>query len=199
MEVVEQRARILPEGLEPPESVPPEIFAAALGGFLDCRRLDMRALAGELGISRATLYRRVSGRDHLLSEVIWFLTRHAIMRALAAAGRQRGTRRVLSVVEHFMRDVHSQPALRRFLEQEPEAALRILTSKHAGVQQGIIHAVETILAEEEEGGNLSLGIERSTLAYVIVRVGESFLYADVIAENEPDVDEAVKVIGRLLG
>lgn len=199
MEVADRHAGILPEGLEPPKSVPEEIFAAALEGFLGCRRLDMRALAGEIGISRATLYRRVSGRDHLLSEVIWFLTRHAIMRALAATGRQRGSRRVLSVVEHFMRDVHGQPALRRFLEQEPEAALRILTSKHAGIQQGIIGAVETLLAQEEEAGNLALGIERSTLAYVVVRIGESFLYADVIAENEPDVDEAVKVIGRLLG
>ena len=32
-----------------------------------------------------------------------------------------------------------------------------------------------------------------------MRIGESFLYADVIAENEPDVDEAVEVISRLLG
>ena len=51
---------------------------------------------------------------------------------------------------------------------------------------------------EEARGNLRLGIDRATLAYAIVRIGESFLYADVIADNDPDVDQAVAVIGRLL-
>jgi Tetracyclin repressor-like, C-terminal domain len=51
---------------------------------------------------------------------------------------------------------------------------------------------------EEARGNLTLGIDHATLAYAIVRIGESFLYADVIADNDPDVDQAVAVIGRLL-
>ncbi len=188
----------IPGGLEPPEDVPSEIFDAALRAFLGMRRLDMRALAGELGISRATLYRRVDGRDHLLGQVVWFLTRHAMTRALNSAGRQRGSRRILSVVEHFMRDVNSQPAFRRFLDAEPEAALRILTSKHGGIQQGIIDVLEKVIEQEEEAERLELGIDRATLAYVIVRIGESFLYADVIADNEPDVGKAVAVIGKLL-
>jgi AcrR family transcriptional regulator len=189
---------LIPGGLEPPEDIPPEVFAAALEAFLGMRRLDMRALAGELGISRATLYRRVDGRDHLLGQVVWFLTRHAMTRALDSAGRQRGSRRVLSVVEHFMRDVNSQPAFRRFLDAEPEAALRILTSKHGGIQQGISDVLEKVLEQEEAAERLELGIDRATLAYVIVRIGESFLYADVIADNEPDVGQAVAVIGKLL-
>lgn len=198
MGAVVEQVDLIPGGLEPPEDIPPEIFEAALRAFLERRRLDMRALAGDLGISRATLYRRVAGRDHLLSQVIWFFTRHAMSRALAAAGRQQGARRVLTVVEHFMRDVNSQPPFRRFLDAEPEAALRILTSKHGGIQQGIVDVLETVLAHEEEAGRLELGIERATLAYVIVRIGESFLYADVIADNDPDVGQAVKVIGKLL-
>lgn len=197
--MVAEQPSLIPGGLEPPDDVPPEIFDAALRAFLEMRRLDMRALAGDLGISRATLYRRVNGRDHLLGEVVWFLTRHAMARAVAGAGRQRGARRILAVVEHFMRDVNSQPAFHRFLDAEPEAALRILTSKHGGIQQGIIGVLETLLAHEEEAGRLELMVDRGTLAYVIVRVGESFLYADVIADNPPDVDQAVKVIGRLLG
>ena len=189
---------LIPGGLEPPEDIPPDIFEAALEAYLEMRRLDMRALAGELGISRATLYRRVDGRDHLLGQVVWFLTRHAMTRALDSAGRQRGSRRILSVVEHFMRDVNSQPAFRRFLDAEPEAALRILTSKHGGIQQGIIDVLEKVIEQEEEAERLELGVDRATLAYVIVRIGESFLYADVIADNEPDVGKAVAVIGKLL-
>jgi AcrR family transcriptional regulator len=198
---VEERASshaIIAEGVAPPEDVPGEIFGAALETFLDRRRLDMRALAGELGISRATLYRRVGGRDHLLGAVIWYLTRRALARAYENTERLQGNKRIVTVVERFMRDVRSQPALGRLLDAEPEAALRILTSKHGPIQSGIIAVLERLMAIEEERGYLRLNIDRGTLAYAIVRIGESFLYADVIADNDPDVDQAVAVIGRLL-
>ncbi len=105
---------------------------------------------------------------------------------------------MLRILEHLLRDIHSRPDLKRFLEYEPEAALRILTSKHGPVQQGLIDVTRRLLEEEDAHGALPAGIDRATLAYVIVRVGESFLYADVIADNDPDVDLAVEVIGRLL-
>jgi AcrR family transcriptional regulator len=189
---------ILPEGVEPPEELDRAIFDAATQTFLGCRRLDMRGLATELGIGRATLYRRAGSRDRLLGEVVWYLTRIAIARSLPGTERMKGADRVRTVVERFMRDVHSQPALRRFLEAEPEAALRILTSKHAGVQQGIVTAIERLIGLEEERGHMRTSLDHPTLAYVIVRIGESFLYGDVIADNEPNVDRAVDVINRLL-
>jgi len=189
---------ILPEGIDPPADIPEDVFNAALGTFLDCRRLDMRALAGELGIARATLYRRVAGRDHLLGAVIWYLTRHALQRAVVAGEGRRGHRRVVTVVDAFMRDVHDKPALRRLLESEPEAALRILTSKEGPVQAGIIDALRRVLDQESSRGALELGADVETMAYAIVRLGESFLYADVIADNQPDVGEAVEMIARLL-
>ncbi|HEY2601296.1 MAG TPA: QsdR family transcriptional regulator [Thermoleophilaceae bacterium] len=185
-------------GIEPPAEIPSEIFEAALTTFRELRRLDMRALAIELGISRATLYRRAGGRDHLLGQVIWYLTRRSLARAYEGTESLKGDGRIVTVVERFMRDVHSQPALARLLDAEPEAALRILTSKHGPIQRGIIEVVERLMAIEEERGNLRLGIDHGTLAYAIVRLGESFLYADVIADNDPDVDQAVAVIGRLL-
>jgi AcrR family transcriptional regulator len=188
---------VLAEGTAPPGDVPAPVFEAALAKFLARQRLDMRALAGELGIGRATLYRKAGGRDRLLGAVTWYLTRHAVARALADAEGLDGRDRIVSVVAGLMRDIHGRPALHRFLEAEPEAALRILTSKAGPVQPGLIAAMDALLAQEEERG-LRLPIDRPTLAYVIVRVGESFLYADVIADNEPDVDLAVEVVGRLL-
>lgn len=197
--VRDHRSRgLIDGGTEPPPEIPADIFEGALRAFLEKRRLDMRGLAGELGISRATLYRRVGGRDHLLGEVIWYLTRHAMARSLEGTEGIFGADRIVAIVERFMTDVHGQPALARLLEAEPEAALRILTSKHGPIQQGMIDAVERLLAEEQERGALDVSIDRSTLAYVIVRVGESFLYADAIADNDPDVRLAVEVIGTLL-
>lgn len=192
-------AGIVPEGIERPADVPPEIFGAALRTFYEQRRLDMRALAAELGIGRSSLYRKVRSRDHLLSAVLWFLARRAIVHALDATRELSGPERVLAVISHFLHGIHGQPELRRLLQEEPEAALRILTSKQGDVQRHMIAAVDRLLAAEQTVAARQLTLDRGTLAYVIVRIGESFLYADVIADNESDVDRAVEVIARLLG
>ena len=189
---------VLPEGTDPPEAVPAEIFQAAVSTVLGLRRLDMRALAAETGIARATLYRKVGSRDRLLGEVLWFLTRIEWARAFESVTDAEGAARFTEVIRRFMSRVQSGTALRRLLDAEPEATLRILTSKHGAVQQRIIDTIERFLTVEEEAGALRPFIDRPTLAYVIVRIGESFLYADVIADADPDVDRAVEIIARLL-
>ncbi len=189
---------LLPEGTAPPADIAPEIFAAALSCYLQCKRLDMRGLAGELGMGRATLYRKVGSRDRLLGEVTWYLTRRLVLRALRETRELSGAERVLAVVEHYTRAVSEQVELRRFLEAEPEAALRILTSKHGHVQSGLATVLERLLVHETGIAETSACLDASTLAYVIVRIGESFLYADVIGHGEPDVDAALQVIERLL-
>ena len=39
--------------------------------FLAAERIDMGAIAQELGVNRVTLYRWVGSRDRLLVEVLW--------------------------------------------------------------------------------------------------------------------------------
>jgi AcrR family transcriptional regulator len=189
---------LLPEGLDPPPDLPSEIFQAALHTFLDRRRLDMRSLANELGIGRATLYRRTGSRDQLLGHVLWYLTRRNLDRAARAAEGRAGTERVLAVIEAFLQSVVEQPSLRHFLETEPEAALRILTSKRGFVQPGAIAHLERLLGQEVAAGAFRPRLDVRTLAFVIVRIGEGFLYADVIADGEPDVGKALEVIRQLV-
>ncbi|MQA86716.1 MAG: TetR/AcrR family transcriptional regulator [Streptosporangiales bacterium] len=190
-------AELLPEGTARPPDVPREIFDAALRIILGQRRLDMRSLAAELKIGRTTLYRKAGSRDQLLGQVMWYLTRQALVRAYHEAAGLSGSTRVLLIIEHFLMFVSQQPSLRRLLESEPEAALRVLTSKHGIVQRGIVEALERLLAMEDRRGFRPV-IDRPTLAYAIVRIGESFLYADVIADKKPDVGKAVTVIAQLL-
>ena len=194
----ELAAGLLPEGTDPPEEIPPEIFAATLNTILGCSRLDMRSLAAELHIGRATLYRKVGSRDRLMGQVLWFLTRWEIAEAVNTADDLAGADRVVAMVDRFMRRVHSRPPLRRLLDAEPEIALRILTSKHGPVQCGTAAVVRRLLDQEEARGTLRLTIDANTLAYVIVRIGETFLYGDVIAGHPVDIDQATEVIARLL-
>jgi AcrR family transcriptional regulator len=190
---------LLPEGTDRPEAIPPQAFDAALRRVRELQRLDMRALAAELGVGRATLYRWVGSRDALLGEVFWWLGRRSHARAVQAAAGRVGAERVLVSLATFLASAQRDPALHRFLAAEPEVALRVLTSRAARIQAGSIQVIEAILAEESGAGRLELGIDRSALAYVIVRVSESFLYADVIAGREADIDQAVAVVAQLLG
>ncbi len=183
---------------DPTLEIPTEIFDAAMQIYLQGRRLDMGELADQLGVSRATLYRRVKNRDQLLGAVIWQLMQRVFETAYEESHTLTGVERIEAASRYFMMIVHAQPPFRRWLEQEPEAALRILTSKHGPIQASVVARMESLIAEEEEAGRLKLSIDRHTLAYVIIRIGESFLYADVIADNDPDLELAVKLIGRLL-
>jgi AcrR family transcriptional regulator len=163
------------------------------------QRLDMRALAAELGVGRATLYRWVGSRDALLGEVFWWRARRSHVRAAIASSGLVGKERILASLQTFLTSAQGDAALHRFLATEPEVALRVLTSRAARVQAGSIAVIERLLAEETEAGRLALAVDRSTLAYVIVRICESFLYADVIAGRETDIDQAITVVGQLLG
>jgi AcrR family transcriptional regulator len=189
---------VLPEGTARPTQLPPEVFDAVARTYVGRRRLDMQELARELDVGRATLYRRVGSRDGLLGAVIWWGSRQTIARAVADTADLAGTARVISVVRQVLSAFHGNPALQHFLAAEPVAALRVLTSRSGGVQTGFVRALQRLLDLEVARGHLVLGVDSQTLAYVICRIGEGFLYADLIADRTPDVDAAVEVTTRLL-
>ena len=158
----------------------------------DGKRLDMQGLADELGISRATLFRRVGGREELLSKALWQLTE----RTLAAATerweseRPEGALHTPGTGRHLNAIVSRTTGLRRLLDDEPALALRVLTDPRGRVQTGIVAFVEASLRRDMAEFGLVPLIEPGALAYALVRLGESFIYADVLAARQPDVATA---------
>src|SRR5690242_2266002 len=61
----------LERALRDPRPTPVDALALARRRWLAGERLDMGALAKELGVSRATLYSWVGSRERLIGEVIW--------------------------------------------------------------------------------------------------------------------------------
>src|SRR4051812_12226684 len=57
----------------PRRPTPLDAFLLARRKFLAAERIDMSALADELGVNRVTLYRWVGSREQLLVEVVWSL------------------------------------------------------------------------------------------------------------------------------
>lgn len=165
--------------------------------WLAGERLDMGGLARELGISRATLYSWVGSKERLIGEVIWSFAEEGVQQARSEATGS-GADYVVDVMERFVRLNATFEPLLRFISQDPELALRVLTSKDGPVQGRMIAVARELLTEQVEAGKLTPPLDIDTLAYLMVRVAESFLYSDVITGSEPDVDKAVDVVRVLL-
>ncbi len=166
----------------------------------DGKRLDMQALADELGVSRATLFRRVGGREELLSKALWVLTERTLVAAAERweAERPDGALHITGTGRYINALVSRAHGLRRLLDDEPALALRVLTDPRGRVQAGIVAFVEDLLRRDmAEFGFVPL-IEPNALAYALVRLGESFLYADVLAARHPDVATADRLQAALI-
>jgi AcrR family transcriptional regulator len=168
------------------------IVALAARWVHDGRRLDMQGLADEAGVSRVTLFRRIGGREELLSQALWLLTERTLEAAAARweAERPDGGLHTPGTGQYINAIVSQARGLRRLLEDEPALALRVLTDPRGQVQSGIVAFVEELLRRDIEEFGLLPVIEPGALAYALVRLGESFLYADVLAARKPDVETA---------
>ncbi|HEX4360669.1 MAG TPA: QsdR family transcriptional regulator, partial [Pseudonocardia sp.] len=151
-------------------------------------------------VSRATLFRRVGGRDELLSKALWVLTERTLVTAAERWEAQRpsgalytpGTGRQVNAI------VSQAEGLRRLLDDEPALALRLLTDPRGRVQTGIVAFVEALLRRDMAEHGLVPLIEPGALAYALVRLGESFLYADVLAARRPDIATANRLQQALI-
>jgi AcrR family transcriptional regulator len=176
---------------------PLDAFKLARRRFLAGERVDMSALAAELGINRVTLYRWVGSREQLLVEIVWSLgdrTLELVARDVHATGADR----IVQIVTRFLELVIGNAGMQRWLAEEGELAMRLLTLHDAGFQPRLIDAIERLLREEAHAGRLNLPVELRELAYVIVRLIESYTHLDMILGERPDARRAEPILRMLL-
>jgi AcrR family transcriptional regulator len=164
------------------------------------KRLDMQGLADELGVSRATLFRHSGGREALISKALWVLTERTLIVASQRweAERPEGALHTLGTGRHFNAIVGRAAGLRRLLDDEPALAMRVLTDPRGRIQAGIVSFVEALLRRDMAEFGIVPLIGPDALAYALVRLGESFLYADVLAARTPDVETADRLQQALI-
>src|SRR5947209_12982027 len=165
-------------------ATPADAFDAARETWLAGRRLDMGALATELGISRATVYRWAGSREQLLGEVVLASAEELFERAEREVADLSGAERILTKFRRNTGRMVRSPALGSFLRTETQTALRILTSRAGVVQPGIVGLIAADLRAEQRKGALRLRLDVDVLAYAIVRVTEAFIYNDAICAVE---------------
>jgi hypothetical protein len=165
--------------------------------FIAGERVELTTLAAALGVDRVTLHRWVGGREHLLTEVLWSLvSRTAEIERKRAPGQ--GGERIAVFVTRVIDDVVTNAGMRRFLANEGQLALRLLTQRGSEVQQRCIAVVRELLAEESERGAMDLGVDLDEVAYAIIRIGEAYIYRELITGEEPDARRAEAVLRLLL-
>lgn len=192
----------LPPGeSHPARATPADAFERARHHWLRGERIHLAALAEELGIGRATLFRWVGSKELLLGEVFWAL--YSPLRVDAEALTPgSGVDYVVGVYRHINSVLLNSRPLRRFIHQDPEYALRILTSASAPLHSRVVDANMAMLQSQIDRGALSPPMKTDSLSYFMVRLAESCLYSDIIAGRPPrqeELDEACKAVRILLG
>src|SRR5438105_5742115 len=182
----------------PPAATREDVLASAMHRYLRGRRVDVQAIAGELGLGRTTIYRWFGSRDELLGEVLKCAAKPLLEDARAGA-QGTGGLALLDTLDRFNRSLAEAPALRQFVENERETALRVITSSAGRVQPWVVGEITELIRQEVRAGTYRPAIEPATLAYAIVRLGEAFLYNDAVSGMRGDVARLREVQAAMFG
>src|SRR5258706_10268600 len=98
-----------------------EVLARATAWFVDCRRVDVQALAAECGVGRATVYRWFGSREGLLGEVMVGLVAQRVVDARAEV-RGHGAASLVDTFDLVYRGLSAAPHVRAFIERERPTA-----------------------------------------------------------------------------
>jgi AcrR family transcriptional regulator len=177
-----------------------DVVRTAARRFGRGERVDVAALAADTGVARATAHRWFGTRERLIGEAIVCASEPVFAAArerCAAAGG--GATGLVEAFDGVVRRLAAEEGLRRFLESEREAALRILTSSGGVVQPAWVARTEALLVAEIAAGRFVPAVDPPTLSYTIVRLTEAFLYNDAAAGLRGDADRLSLVLAVLLG
>jgi AcrR family transcriptional regulator len=166
--------------------------------FLACERVDVQAIARELGLARATMHRWFQTRELLLGEVLGTLAEERLLATRVRVGGH-GARALIETLDSFNREVAATRGMRALLAQEQERALRILTSSAGLVQPRVVACIARIIEAEVQAGTFVATIPPEVLAYAMARLGEAFLYNDALAGIRGDTERLRQVEAALLG
>lgn len=170
---------------------------AATRVYLGGEKLDMSALADDLGASRATLYRWVGNRDDLLAAVLAEATKRTYVRAIEQA-EGSGTAFVLDFFNRVMCSVVASAPLRALTTREPMVFIKLALMPGA-IESVAARITADVLAREGARGNLHLTLAPEVLGEALVRICEVHLYAPLLGGDEPEIDTALDLVSLLLG
>ncbi|MGK2954802.1 MAG: QsdR family transcriptional regulator [Solirubrobacterales bacterium] len=161
--------------------------------FLAGDRVEMRALATELQIARATLYRWVGEREQLLDIVFsglvdeWFAE-------VEPQAKGTGQARLLDVIRRFLEFAAASQPLSDFAGREPALTMKLLLDREGLVAGRSKAAIRRLLKEEVPESDVP-----DNIIEAIDMTAVSLVWANIAIGREPDIEGAVTLSETLLG
>lgn len=153
--------------------------------FAERRTIDMEALAEELAVSRATLYRVAGSRDRLLGDVLWTFA-ETFFRHSREEADSTGAERLLEVLRRFSERIFAAEEFRAFLADDAETAVRVLFTPAGQIHERFVAVNRELIQDTVNSGELTIRFDVDILAYVWVRLYESMWYGDLLSGRRPD-------------
>lgn len=172
-----------------------QVLETALFHYLRGRRVDVQALAAELGVGRTTIYRWFGSREGLLADVL-FAAANPLLEDARAKAKGHGGTALLETFDRFNRGLADSSALRQFVESERDAALRVIT---VDLQPKVVEQIALLIQQEADAGHYDPPVDPETLGYAIVRLAEAFLFNDAASGMRGEVDRLRAVEAAILG
>jgi AcrR family transcriptional regulator len=163
--------------------VRPEVLDAAFRLFLRGEKMEMSALAAELGIGRTTLYRWTVDRETVMRSLLWTLARN-LFRVASIRSRHRGPQRIVDIAVQVARDVAADSATVTFVRNEPHTAMRLLLSP-VGIEPACEAWLAAAIGREREVGAFACDWDDARIAEQVYRMTASLTHPYVLADVEP--------------
>jgi AcrR family transcriptional regulator len=171
-------------------ATPQDAMDLARATFLHGVRIDMGALAKELAVGRATLYRWCGPRERLHEQILAQRAREFSTWARGEA-KGHGDERVLDHLRLILDATAQAQPVRAFIAREPQLALRILTSEHGEVHGVLVAGLHEIAAEchgPKEAKRVQSRLD------VAVQVATALQWVTIAIDDEPQTERIVEIV-----
>ena len=181
-----------------PKATPAGAFERAREYLRAGKRIDMVALAADLGVARATLYRWTGDRERLLADATWAEAHAVAEHLLHRARRKTGARRIQAVCTEFIAAFAGNQGVAMFLAQERGAGLELLTGVNGGFRPRLVAWIAGLIQAEIDAGRYRAPADAELLADGVVTIGERYLHHGGDPDVSPDPAAAGRMIAVLL-
>jgi AcrR family transcriptional regulator len=158
---------------------------------------EMATVAERSGVGRTSLYRWFGDRDALIGDVLARYLEAAIEEGYRHS-RARGGRRVARAVETLLRDAAAREPFLRLLRTQPQVMLKIIMTPGGAVHARSIATTAELIERERRAGRYRPILDAGSLAFILVQIGQSFMWARAATGAPPDVEETMRVTNALL-
>jgi AcrR family transcriptional regulator len=179
------------------KATPRDAFERARSIVHSGQRLDMVALAADLGIARGTLYRWTGDRERLLSDVLW-ADLDGLLANLLRTPLERGRAGIQAIAMRFLELLTTGDLLVTILRTEGDTAFRLITDPKGRVRPGLVEMLAAHIQREVDDGFYRPPEEPHLLAEGMITIGERFLYNGGNVTANPDPITAYRIMNLLI-